>query len=128
MDPRTKSCSMRTSLPALALAAGLALTSTGCVKKMLLNGTIGGTRQASDVLGSIGDYELARGAASAGLVQLEGYHKLAPDNEDALFMLARGWVSYGFAFAEDDFDVASASGDKDLAAYHKKRAKMAYDR
>jgi hypothetical protein len=55
-------------------------------------------------------------------------HRLAPANEDALFMLTQGWVGYGFAFAEDDMELATDAGDEALADYHKKRAKMAYDR
>jgi hypothetical protein len=55
-------------------------------------------------------------------------HRLAPDNEDALFLLTRGWAGYGYAFAEDDYLVATLAGDEATAEYHKKRAKLAYDR
>ena len=106
----------------------LALTTTGCVEKMMLNGQIAATRRASGAFGTIGDYEMARGAAQAGLVQFEGMHRLAPANDDALFMLAQGWVGYGFAFAEDDMEAAMEAGNDDLADYHKGRAKMAYER
>ncbi len=105
-----------------------ALASTGCIKSMLTNGQIEATRRASSAFNTIGDYELARGAAQAGLVQFEGMHQLAPSNEDALFMLTRGWVGYGFAFVEDDMEVALEGGDDALGDYHKKRAKMAYER
>jgi TRAP transporter T-component len=106
----------------------LAIASTGCIEKMLTNGQIEATRRASGAFNTIGDYELARSAAQAGLVQFEGMHKLAPSNEDALFLLTQGWVGYGFAFAEDDMEVALDGGDEGLADYHKKRAKMAYER
>lgn len=106
----------------------LAVAQTGCVKQMLTNGQISATREGSSAFQSVGDYEVARGAISAGLAQFEGMHKLAPDNEDALFLLLQGWASYGFAFAEDDYEVATDQGNDELADYDKKRAKMAYDR
>jgi hypothetical protein len=118
---------MRTIL-ASALCACLALASTGCVKKMLTNGQISATRNASGAFSTIGDYELARSAASAGLIQFEGMHRLAPDNTDALFLLTKGWVGFGYGFAQDDMEAALDAGNEELAEYHKKRAKMAYDR
>ncbi len=105
-----------------------AATQTGCIAAMLTNGQIAATRRASGAFGTLGDYELARGAASAGLVQFEGMHRLAPNNEDALVLLTQGWAGYGFAFAEDDMEVAELAGNEDLAAYHKKRALHAYER
>jgi hypothetical protein len=62
------------------------------------------------------------------MVQLEGYHRLGPNNEDALWMLVQGWTGYGFAFAEDDMEAAQDAGDDAAMEYHKKRAKMAYER
>ena len=119
---------MRSTLLTFGLAGLLSLGSTGCIKSMLINGQIEGTRKASAALDTIGDYELARGAAQAGLVQFEGMHHLAPDNSDALFMLTKGWVGYGFGFVEDELEAAQDAGDDDLADYHRKRARMAYDR
>jgi hypothetical protein len=116
----------RSTVTALTLV--LAAGSTGCIKKMLVDGQIEGTRQASSAFDTIGDYEMARGAAEAGLVQFEGMHKLSPKNEDALFMLVKGWTGFGFAFVEDEWEAAMDAGDKELADYHRKRAKMAYDR
>lgn len=119
---------MRTNVLGLAFAATLALGSTGCVKKMMLNGQINATRVGSGAADTIGDYEIARGAAAAGVLQFEGMHRLAPDNEDALFLLLRGWAGWGYAFAQDDYEVALLANDEDKAEYHKKRAKAAFDR
>jgi hypothetical protein len=69
------SFAMRFSLRSLPLAAALAvlpLASTGCIKSTLTNGQISATKEASVALDTIGDYELARGAAQGGLVQFEG--------------------------------------------------------
>ena len=119
---------MRTNVLGLLFAATMALGSTGCVKKMILNSQIRATRIGAGAADTIGDYEIARGAASAGVLQFEGMHRLAPDNEDALFMLLRGWAGWGYAFASDDYEVATLAGDDNAAEYHKKRAKLAFDR
>lgn len=119
---------MHTTLLKGILAATLALGTTGCIKKMVLNGTIESTRIGSGAADTIGDYELARAAASAGMLQFEGMHRLAPDNEDALFLLTRGWAGYGYAFAQDEYEIANLAGDEATAEYHKKRTKLAYDR
>lgn len=119
---------MRSIVPATLFAAALALGSTGCIKKMLLNGQIKSTRVGSGASDTIGDYELARSASQAAMMQFEGMHRLAPDNEDALYLLTRGWAGYGYAFASDDYEVADLAGDEATAEYHKRRAKLAFDR
>lgn len=119
---------MRSHLLSLSLVAALSLGATGCIKSALTNGQISATREASGALDTIGDYELARSAAQAGLVQFEGMHQLAPDNADALFMLTKGWVGYGYGFIEDELAAAEDRGDDDMADYERQRARMAYDR
>ncbi len=119
---------MRSPFVGLLLAAALALASGGCIKQALVDGQIEGIRQGSTALDTIGDYELARTATQAGLSQFEGMHVLAPGNADALFLLAKGWTGYGFGFVEDEMQIAEDAGDEDLAEYHRKRARMAYDR
>ncbi len=110
------------------LAAALSLASSGCIEKMLIDGQIDSTRRASASFDTLGDYELARSAAQAGLAQFEGMHALALDNADALFLLAKGWSGYAYGFVEDEMEGAEDAGDEDLAEYHRKRARMAYDR
>jgi TRAP transporter T-component len=118
---------MHKALLSFSVIASLSF-GTGCIKSTLTNGQISATREAAGSFETIGDYDLAKSAAMAGMVQFEGMHKLAPDNEDALFMLMQGWTGYGYAFAEDDREAAMDAGDDDLADYHRKRARMAYDR
>jgi hypothetical protein len=112
----------------LVVCATLALGSTGCVKSMILNSQIKATRKGSGAVDTIADYELARSAAGAGITQFEGMHRLAPDNDDALFLLLRSWAGYGYAFAQDDYEVAALGNDETLAEYHRKRARRAFDR
>ena len=115
---------------ALALTCALGLGSTGCIKKILLDGQIEGTRQGSAAVDGFSDYEVARTAAFAGVTQFEGLHYLAPDNEDALFMLAKSWTSVSFAFIEDELEQAEDTEGENSAlyAYQKGRAVAAYDR
>ena len=115
---------------ALALTCALGLGSTGCIKKILLDGQIEGTRQGSAAVDGFSDYEVARTAAFAGVTQFEGLHYLAPDNEDALFMLAKSWTSVSFAFIEDELEQAEDTEGESSAlyAYQKGRAVAAYDR
>lgn len=114
-------------LPAV-LGGSLALANTGCIKSTLLNGQIHSTRVGSGAADTVGDYEVARSASMAALMQFEGLHRLAPDNEDGLFILVRGWTGYGYAFAQDDYEAANLIGDEPNADYHKGRTKLAYDR
>jgi hypothetical protein len=104
------------------------LGGSGCIKQMLMNGQIASTREASGAFDEISDYELAYNAASGGIVQFEGMHRLAPDNLDALFMLTRSYASFGFAFAEDDMEQAQDDGNVELAEYHRQRALRSYER
>lgn len=118
----------RSGFLVVPLALGLSLGNLGCIKSMLLNGQIASTRKASEVGGTLTDVEMARAAASSGLATSEGMHRLAPDNEDALYMLTRGWASYAFAFVEDDMEVAHDHRDSAAEDYHRDRAVKAYDR
>jgi len=105
-----------------------ALASSACIDSMIMNGEIAATRKASTALDTVADLELAKTAAQAGLAQFEGMHKLAPDNEDALFMLMQTWSAYAWGFVEDEMEEAQDRDDEDAATYHKKRARLAYDR
>lgn len=109
-------------------AVAMLLGTTGCIKTAILNGQIKGTRDASAAIDTLGDYEVARGIAFAGLGQMEGMRKLAPENEDALYMLTKSWAGAGFAFIEDDYEIAEDAEDEAMAQYHRTRARNAYDR
>jgi len=118
----------RSSLVRAGLLSLLVLGNAGCVKGLLIDSQIKSTRQASTASDTIADYEVARAAIQAGLIQFEALHTLRPNNEDALMLLTRNWASYGYAFCQDDMEAALVRGDEEAAEYHKKRAKHAYDR
>jgi hypothetical protein len=115
---------------AIALVAALGLGGTGCIKQMLLDGQIEATRKASGAIDSLSDYEVANSIAFAGLGQFEGMHYLAPDNEDALFLLTKGWTGATFAFIEDQMEQAEDADGTDSPLYHyqQARSRAGYDR
>ncbi|HVY48463.1 MAG TPA: TRAP transporter TatT component family protein [Minicystis sp.] len=119
---------MRAPLAAALLA--LSVAQTGCIKQMLLDGQIEATRKASAAVDTISDYEVAQSAAFAGIAQFEGMHYLAPDNEDALFMLTKSWAGATFGFIEDLMEQAedAQGSDSPLYAYEQARARAGYDR
>lgn len=121
---------MKERLFATILAASLGLGTSGCIKEALLNGQIEGTRKASAGVDTLSDYEVANSIAFAGLGQFEGMHYLAPENEDALFLLTKSWTGVAFGFIEDVKEQAedAEGADSPLATYQKARAKAAYDR
>jgi hypothetical protein len=117
-------------LAALGIVMGVAAGTSGCLKKLLLDGQISATRKASVAINSTGDWDIAEGAAYAGIAQLEGLRYLAPDNDDALFMLTRTWTSVGFGFIEDHMEQAEDDQGTSSPEYdfQKRRGIAAYER
>jgi tetratricopeptide (TPR) repeat protein len=112
----------------VALAGALSLGSVGCMRKVLLDGNIKATLDGSEAVNTLHDFEVARAVARAGLAQLEGLHKLAPYNENGLFMLTRGWAGASSAFTEDEWEMAVEKKDTRAAEYHLLRARAGYTR
>lgn len=114
----------------LAAALSLSLGSTGCLAQLILDGQIASTRKASVVVDTIPDFEIANTIAFSAIAQAEGFHYLAPDNENALFMLTRSWTGLGSAFIEDQLEIAEDlyGSDSPEYVYHQTRARAAYDR
>ncbi len=114
----------------LGLVAALGVANTGCIKKLLLDGQLESTRKASSAANTMSDWETAQRATSAGIVQFEGLHYLAPYNEDGLFLLSKGWAGLAFGFMEDDLERAQDEYGEDSAAakYELQRAVAAYTR
>jgi len=110
------------------LAATLSLTTTGCLKKVLIDGQVSGTRDGADAVNTLHDFEVARSVARAGLGTLEGLYKLAPYNEDAMFLLVRSWAGASYGFTEDDYEMAMEGKDDQLTAYHKARTRAGFER
>lgn len=101
---------------------------TGCLDRIILDGTLQSTRQAAKTFDTLSDLEVAKEGAGSSLVQLEGMWTLAPDSEDALFLLTQSWTGYASAFIEDSWEQAVDREDEDGEVLHARRAKAAYDR
>ena len=108
---------------ALALPLVVLLAAFGCGKGAR---ELMATRDGSVAIDTLSDYEVARSIAFAGLGQFEGMHELAPDNEDALFLLTQGWVGYGFGYPEDEWEQAVDRNDDDAADYQKMSGVQTY--
>ncbi len=119
---------MRFTFTYAAVAAVLTCGSGCSIQRTLLDGQIDATRRASSVFQTIGDYELARSASASGIVQFEGFHKLAPDNRNALFLLTKSWAGYAYAFPQDDWEAAVDADNEYLAQHHLERTIAAYER
>ena len=114
--------------PALALAVLLSATTTGCIRKVLLDGQVSGTRRGANALDTLQDFEVAKASGQSGLGTLEGLYKLTPDNRDDLYLLAKGWAGATTAFTEDDYELAEEARDDALAAYHHARMIAGFQR
>ena len=95
---------------------------------MLIDGQISGTKDGSDAVNTLHDYEVARAVARSGIGTLEGLYKLAPSNENALLMLTRAWAGATFGFTEDDYELAMEQKDDQLTAYHRQRTISGFQR
>lgn len=132
------------SLTRVLGAAALAVATTFCTgcraptyvmiqtgqfpKPMLFEDALQWTREASDSFTTMHDFDTAKEAAYGSLGQIEGLHRLVPDNEDGLFLLNRSWASIAFAFMDDEREAALAEKRAQDAEYQKARARAAFKR
>jgi hypothetical protein len=124
-----------------ALLAGvISLGTTGCAKEyvmiqtgifpspMLFEDALSWTREASDTVNTMHDFEAARETAYGSMGQLEGLHKLVPDNADGLLLLEKAWSGIAFAFMDDEREEALDHKNEQLANYHEARARAGFKR
>jgi hypothetical protein len=110
------------------LLASLALVAmTGCnMTKLAVNTQAKVMEQASPVVEEQTDYEFARAAAPASLIQVEGLLRVQPEDERLLLLGARGFAAYSFAFIEDEKERAEQRGDLEQADVERARARNMY--
>jgi hypothetical protein len=82
--------------------------------------------RAAPVLEEQTDYELARAAAPAGLIQIEGLLHVAPEDERLLLLGAKSFASYTYAFIEDEMERAELAGNLAEADRQRARARDMY--
>ena len=104
------------------------LGASGCLDRIILDGTLQSTRAAARTFDTLSDLEVAKEGAGSSLVQIEGMWTLAPDNEDGLFLLTQSWTGYASAFIEDSWEQAVDREDEAGELFQAGRAKSAYDR
>lgn len=104
------------------------ISTSACLDRIILDGTVKSTRDAAGAFDTLSDLEVARIGAASSLVQLEGMNRLAPDNEDALYLLTQSWAGYAGAFIEDEWEHAIDKEDEEAEAFQAQRARDAYDR
>jgi hypothetical protein len=109
-------------LPALAASVIL----TGCdLAQFAANSTAGVFERGSVAFNQHWDYELAGDAAPAGIMQLEGLHRVTPDNDKILLSLARSYVGYSYGYVEDQIELLD-EGDFDEETRLQTRARYLY--
>jgi hypothetical protein len=111
---------MSLSLPLSMLVAGCDMTT------LTAHSSAGLFRRASVAFDEQPDYELARQAAPAFILQFEGVLRVVPDDEDVLFSACKSWSSYAFGFIEDEMQTAEARGDLEEAERLRVRARRMY--
>jgi hypothetical protein len=112
-----------------ALLAGIALAPAfaGCdMTRFTARSTAGLFERAAPAFEEQGDYEFARQAAPASIMQLEGVLLIEPEDERLLLATARAWTSYAFGFIEDDLELAENRGDLEGADHQRARARRMY--
>jgi hypothetical protein len=114
-------------MPRILIVAAV-LFASSCLDRILLDGQLAATRKASSSFDQLNDIEVARLGAGSSIVQLEGMYVLAPDQQDAMFLLLNSYTGYASAFIEDEWEQAYDRGDDDGEAMHAERAKVTYDR
>lgn len=117
-----------TSLVRFFAVGGLALSvAGGCnLNRITANSTSGMLLYGSVAMDREADIEFARYAFPASLKTLETFLVNAPDNENLLLLLARGYNSYAFGIIEGDLDRAKVKGTEEQIEELERRAKIHY--
>lgn len=107
----------------------LGLLASGCsISRMAADTTAGFLAEAAPAARAYFDYESAGMSAASGIMQLEGLHKISPDNETLSLTLAQAYVVYAFGWVQDEREEAMFAGDFERTDYHQQRAYNMYKR
>jgi hypothetical protein len=106
-------------MASLALAAcDLGKVTVGTTSKVLLRGQPAIKQEA--------DFEIAARALPASLKTVEAFLMVDPENKNLKGILAEGFCQYSSGFIEDEWELATFSGDLDAKEYHSERASKAF--
>lgn len=118
---------LATRLLGIAGGCGLLLATGACnLNKLTAETTSGALLHGSVAMDREADIEFARYAFPASLKTLETFLVNAPENEELLLLLARGYNAYAFGFPEGDMERADVAGEVDEATDQARRARLHY--
>lgn len=118
----------RRSIGQSTLVFGVCCWLLGCVSEIAADTTAGFLNDAAPSVRAYFDYESAGQAAANGVMQLEGLHRVSPDNETLTLTLAQAYVAYAFGWVMDAQEQASFALDYERADREQKRAYLMYTR
>lgn len=116
-------------LHSLVLTLSLACAAPACsFRRLTADQTADLFHAGAQQFNTLEDLEFAEHAAPGNLVTLESVYRVAPDNQDLLEELTKGYVGYAFALLEDHIERAELADNDVLAARYRLRARTAYRR
>jgi hypothetical protein len=105
----------------------LQLALAGCdMTKFTARSSAGLFERAAPAFDELADYEFAKQAAPASIMQLEGILRIEPEDPRLLLAAAQAWTSYAFGFVEDEAELAEQRGDLAGADRQRARARRMY--
>jgi tetratricopeptide (TPR) repeat protein len=115
-------------LRVLAVVGLILVTACDTTKLITAPSTAKMFKRASPAIEQHWDYELVGDAMPASIVQLEGVHRIIPEDENILENLVRVYVSYTFGWLEDEIEQVELEGDYEKAEAMSYRARLLYQR
>jgi hypothetical protein len=112
----------------VSCAACLVIAGCGGVSEFAANTTAGFLADAAPAVRAYFDYDSAGQAAANGILQLEGLHRVSPNNERIALSLAQAYVAYAFGWVMDGQERAELDGDYVRADHEQARAYLMYTR
>jgi predicted anti-sigma-YlaC factor YlaD len=115
----------RKKTPLAAPLALAALALVGC-RSVATRAVAGAVSESGGVYATDGDPELVKAAVPFGLKTMEGLLQEVPDHQGLLRGLASGFTQYGYAFVQQDADLAELGGRSGEARTGRDRARKLY--
>ena len=119
---RQRTLILAASIASLALLGGCSLQrlAVGQTASVLKAGALGVESET--------DAQFAEEALPGNLKMMETFLEVDPENEDLLFLCAKGYASYVFLFIEDRIEVAALSDELEWKEVLAARGRSMYDR
>lgn len=113
----------------LGFVAALIVLLGGCsLTTIAADGVADLTERAAPGVQGHWDYEMGRDAIRAGILRLEGVHRISADNPLIQLQLIRAYAAYAYGYLEDEMEQAELDGDYDRGDLLRRRATNMYRR